>query len=256
MLRLLWTVALYQFRLLRRTPDRLLPLATVPLFAAAFLTIAHHAGRPDLAGTAVLGAAVIGIWSSALYVSGDIIETERWNGTLEGLVAAPAPLSVVVLARIATVTGISFLGLLESVVVAEVFFGLHIVVYHKALFAAALVCTWAAMAGTATIMSGLFVLARSIRAYQNSMSYPFYLLSGAVVPVALLPGWLQPLSKVVFLSWATDLLRSCLRPAPPDRVGLRVAVVLALGATALGTGIWMIERILRRLRELGTIGQV
>jgi ABC-2 type transport system permease protein len=254
MIRALWLVARYQLAFLRRTPDRLLPLATVPLFTAAFLAIAQHSGRRDLAGTVVLGAGLIGIWSSALYVSGDIIDMERVGGTLEPTVAAPAPLAVVVLARIGTVTAVSFLGLLEGAAVAVVFFGQRIVVYHVAALVAALLCTWVAMAGTATLMSALFVLARSARTFQNSLSYPFYLLSGAVVPVALLPGWLQPLSNVVFLSWAAELMRACLRPEPPAYALPRMAAIVGLGAVGFGLGMWSINVILRRLRHLGTLG--
>jgi ABC-2 type transport system permease protein len=253
-IRLLGAISRYQLVVLRRTPDRLLPLATVPLFTAAFLAITQHAGRADLAVNAVLGAALIGIWSSALYVSGDIIEIERAGGTLEGHVAAPAPFTLVVLARIGTVTAVSFLGLAESVLVARVFFGVHTTVHHQALFAVTLACTWAAMASTATIMSGLFVLARSVRTFQNSFSYPFYLLSGAVVPIVLLPGWLQPLSKIVFLSWAADLLRECLSPAPARDAAWQVATVIALAAAGLGAGLWSISAILRRLRWRGTVG--
>jgi ABC-2 type transport system permease protein len=253
-IRLVLAISRYQLVVLRRTPDRLLPLATVPLFTAAFLAITQHAGRADLAVNGVLGAALIGIWTSALYVSGDIIEMERASGTLEGHVAAPASFTLVVLARIGTVTAVSFLGLAESVLVAWVFYGLPTTVYHKALFAVTLVCTWAAMACTATIMSGLFVLARSVRTLQNSFSYPFYLLSGAVVPITLLPGWLQPLSRIVFLSWAADLLRECLRPGPTPRAIWQVVAVMALAAGGLAAGMWSISTILRRLRSLGTVG--
>lgn len=254
MIRLLWAVARYQFVVLRRTPDRLLPLATVPLFTAAFLAITQHAGRPDLAANAVLGAALIGMWSSALYVSGDIIETERAGGTLEGHVAAPGPFAVVILARIGTITAVSFFGLIESVLVAWAFFGLPTTVHHWALFAVTLLCTWAAMASTATIMSGMFVLARSARTFQNSFSYPFYLLSGAVVPIALLPGWLQPVAKIVFLSWAADLLRESLRPEPAPGAPWQLAAVIVLGGMGLVAGLWLISTILRRLRGQGAVG--
>jgi ABC-2 type transport system permease protein len=246
----------YQLKTLWRTPDRMLPLAMVPLFTAAFLTIMTNSGRRDLAASAVIGASIIGIWSSAVYIAGDVIEDERWLGTLEDIVASPAPLSAVVLGRIGTVTAVSFIGLLESTLVAKYCYGLQIHVYHKVLFAATLLCAWAAMAGTALIMSGLFVLTRSIRTFQNSLTYPFYLLSGAVAPVSLLPGWLRPFSKAVFLSWAADLLRVCMRPGPAHGVVPRLCVILALGGVGLGFGLWSITLILRRIRHLGTIGLV
>ena len=47
---------------------------------------------------AALGAAVYGIWSSTLFGSGGAIQWQRWQGTLELLVAAPAPFFLVVAA--------------------------------------------------------------------------------------------------------------------------------------------------------------
>ena len=37
----------------------------------------------------------MGTWSSTLFGSGGMIQWERWQGTLEMLVAAPAPFLVV-----------------------------------------------------------------------------------------------------------------------------------------------------------------
>ena len=255
MIRLCWRSARYQVLFLRRQPGNLLPLVNIPLFTAAFLAITQHARRSDLAAYAVIGSGVIGIWSTSLYVSGEIIESERWLGTLEGIVATPAPLPIVVLGRIAAVTGISFIGLGESALVAWACFGVRITVYHPVLFACTLASAALAMIGTATVMSGLFVLARSVRTFQNSLSYPFYLLSGAVVPVALLPVWVRPLSRVVFLSWVSDLLRDSMRPGVAQRPGPRLGMVLALGAVGFAVGFWAINRILHRMRHLGVVGQ-
>lgn len=244
----------FQLQVLRRSPDYLMSLVTIPLLAVAFLAIMRHGGREDLAPYAILGSAMMTVWATALFVSGELIESERRGGTLEGVLAAPAPFPVLILGRIATVTVVSFLGLAESQLVAWLFFGIVVPVPHPGLFLVTLLCTAFSMVGTASIMAAVFVLARSPRIFQNSLSYPFYLLGGAVVPSALLPAWLQPVSKLVFLSWATDLLRDCLRPADPERVPFRLAVVLGLGAVSFAVGIWLTGRIVNRLRGTGAVG--
>jgi ABC-2 type transport system permease protein len=110
-----------------------------------------------------------------------------------------------------------------------------------------------AIAGTATAMSAVFVLARTARTFQNTLSYPIFLLSGAFVPVDLLPGWLQPLSRLVFLSWGTDLLRDSISPQAVPSVAARLAVVLGLGAGAFIGGMAMLDKFLDRVRALGTL---
>ena len=43
-----------------------------------------------------LGAGMMGIWSSTLFGSGGAIQWQRWQGTLELLVAAPPPFLLVI----------------------------------------------------------------------------------------------------------------------------------------------------------------
>jgi ABC-2 type transport system permease protein len=249
----LLAAARFELATLRHSPGDLMALLNAPLFTVMFLAITRHAGRDDLAGYAVLAPAVITVWSMGLLVSGELIDTERANGTLEAMVATPTPLPVVVFGRVAVVTAVSLLSVGESWLVARLGFGVSVPVRHPAAGAATLLCMAVAMAGTATAMAGTFVLARSARTFQNSLSYPFYVLGGALVPVALLPGWLQPVSRAVFLSWATDLLRDCLAaPAVPHLLP-RLAAVLGLGAAGYLAGFAMLARILDRVRRTGTL---
>ncbi|MCC8251535.1 ABC transporter permease [Saccharothrix luteola] len=252
MIRIFCTAVWFQALMLRRLAD-LTALVNAPMFTLALLAIMTNAGRLDLAPYAVIGSTVIAVWSMAMLVSGDIIDSERENGTLEALIGTPAPLAVVVLGRTATVTAISMLSLLESLFVAQLAFGVVVDVKHIGVLVATLAATVVAMTGTATAMAGVFVLARSARTFQNSLSYPFYLLSGAVVPAPLLPLWLQPVTKVVFLSWSTDLIRDCLKESPvPDAAG-RLAMVLLLGLVGYVGGVWMLARILHRVRTTGQV---
>lgn len=244
----------FELATLRSSPADLMVLLTLPLYTVMFLAITRHAGRADLASYAVLAPAVIAVWSMGLFVSGELIDSERWYGTLEALVATPAPLPVVILGRVATVTAVSLLSVVESWLVARLGFGVAVGVPHPAVFVASLACTGLAMAGTATAMSATFVLARSARTFQNSLSYPFYVLGGALVPVHLLPGWLRPLCRVVFLSWSTDLMRDSLTAPPVGQVAARLAAVLGLGLAGYLAGFAMLDRILRRVRAAGTLG--
>ncbi|MBB5801680.1 ABC-2 type transport system permease protein [Saccharothrix ecbatanensis] len=228
-------------------------LVATPLFTLALVAIMVHSGRADLAPYAVVGATVIAVWQMAINESGDIIDADRGQGTLEALISTPAPLSLVVLGRTTTITVISLLSLVESVVVARLTFGVVVDVHHVGLFAATLALTAVAMAMTASALAGVFVLSRSARTFQNALSYPFYLLSGAVVPAPLLPEWLQPITKVIFLSWSTDLIRDCLRPGAVPNAPARLAVVAGLGLAAMVVGVWVLRRILQRVRTTGAV---
>jgi ABC-2 type transport system permease protein len=220
------------------------------------LSISEHAGRRDLAAYAVLAPVLMALWDMALLIAGDVISRERSWGTLEALVATPARLAVVVLGRIAAVTAVSLLSFAEAWLVARLAFGVSLTVQHGRIFALCLLASAFAMAGTATLMSALFVLAPSARLMQNTLTYPFYLLAGVVVPVSLLPEWVRPLSDAVFLSWSADLLRRSLAPGPVDDAGRSLAVIAALGLAGLLAGVLAVNRTLRRARADGTLSEV
>src|SRR5690242_2945419 len=102
-------------------------------------------------------------------------------------------------------------------------------------------------------MAGLFVIARSAATFSNSASYPFYVLGGILVPVALLPGWIQPVSTVVFLSWSSSLLRKSLSPAPVSGLALGLSMIVVLGLAALALATLMMVRIQHRVRRTGEL---
>lgn len=131
--------------------------------------------------------------------------------------------------------------------------GAPVAVAHPVLLVATVAVSAAAMTGTATLMAAVFVLTRSARTFQNSLSYPFYLLGGVLVPVALLPEWVQAPARLVFLSWTSDLVRDCLAAGPVRAAGLRLLVVAVLGGIGLALGRRALTGAVTRLRSTGTV---
>jgi ABC-2 type transport system permease protein len=243
-----------QLQFLRAYPDAVIPFFTAPMFTVIFMMIFRHAGRTDLTAYAAIAPVFIALWWLALFNSGWTITIERWNGTLEMLVAAPSSFAAIILGRITATTLIGVVSFAETWAVARLFFGTAVVVHHPIAFAVTVVVTLAAMAGTAVAMASLFVLARNAVTFSNSASYPFYVLGGILVPVSLLPHWVRPLSAVVFLSWSADLLRASLRTAPMHEAVLRLGMVALLGACGFTVGAFALRVILRRVRGTGELG--
>lgn len=242
-----------QLRFLRAYPDAAIPFFTAPMFTVIFTMIFRHAGRDDLTAYAAIAPVFIALWWLALFNSGWTISTERWNGTLEMLVAAPSSFVATILGRITTTTLIGVVSFVETWVVARVFFGTAVTVHHVLVFALTVVATLLAMAGTATAFSSLFVLARNAVTFSNSASFPFYVLGGILVPVSVLPHWVRPLSSIVFLSWSADLLRASLRPAAVHDAAFRLGMILLLGVCGFAVGVWSMRVILRRVRATGEL---
>jgi ABC-2 type transport system permease protein len=245
----------FQLRQVLRSPDTVQVCVTSPLYTVVLLAIAEYGGRGDLAPYGVVAPTLMALWTMALYVAGQMITEERILGTLEGLVAAPAPMSLLVIGRMSAVTVVGLVAFVEAWLVAGLGFHHWIAPDHPVVFLVSIVVAGLATAGTASILSPLFVLVPNARTIQNTLSYPFYLLGGVMVPVALLPVWLQPLSRLVFLSWAADLLRDSFDPAPVAWFGPRLLALAALGAVGFGIGTALLTAVLNRVRRTGTLAE-
>lgn len=243
-----------QLRILRTDASQIQTLAMVPLFTVIFVQIVRYADRNDLTGYAVLAPVLIAIWALALQSSGEVIDDDRWQGIVDLAVASPTPFPVIVLGRVFAVTLVSLFAFVEVWLVSWVVFGVFVDVEHPFLFALTVLVTAFAAAGTATIMASLFIVTRSARTFQNSLSWPFYVLGGVLVPVSFLPDWLEALSAIVFLSWSADLLRACLEPEAVNAAAARLAVIVLLGVVGFAIGFALLARMLNQARRNATLG--
>lgn len=246
----------FQGRLVLTHRDYLIDLVRTPLLAAVFLLLVRHNDRPDLLAYGLLAPVLMGMWSMAMLISGEVVDSDRWLGTLELQIAAPADFARVVLSRVWVTTAISLLTVVEVGAVAFLGFGIVPDVPHPFVFLVGLLATAVATAGSATLMAALFVATRTARTFQNSLSYPVLLLGGVFTPLDRLPEWTHPIGRLLYLSWSSDLLRDALDPAPVTSASAawRTGVVLGLGLlTGIG-GRLLLGRVVRLVRETGTVG--
>jgi hypothetical protein len=99
----------------RNNPNMLIPLVTGPLFTTIFSMVLRHGGRQDLSGYAVIAPFYMSLWWFALFNGGWVIQTERWQGTVDYLIAAPVSFASVVVGRISTTMIAGAGGVVRSV---------------------------------------------------------------------------------------------------------------------------------------------
>ncbi|WP_433235428.1 ABC transporter permease [Actinomadura nitritigenes] len=250
--RLVWHAVRLQAALSRRSPEHALVLLIAPMQTTTMLTLTLTAHRADVVANAVLAPGLIGLWVASLDYAGRIVTEDRWAGRFPALVAAPVPFGLVVAGRVATVVLVGSAAFAESWLVAALGFGRRLTVAEPGTFAVAAAVTCLATIGTATLLSAVFVVSRARDVLQNSLGYPFYILGGILVPVAALPGWLHPFSRVVFLSWSADLLRGAVH-GDTDGWPRAVLAVLGLSAASMAAGLWLTRRYVDRMRREGTV---
>ena len=242
-----------ELRIVRAAPDALIPLVTAPLFALIFLSIVRQSGRPDLQPDALMAPVLMTLWWIALQNAGNMITGDRWQALLEPLLATPANLASVLLGRITALMCLGLVSFLEVWVVGEFVFGVSIPFEHPAALGATLLVTVFATAGTSVAFAAVFVLTRNAYTFTNSLSYPLLLISGVYYSIEILPGWMQPVSSGVFMSWSADLLRASLKPPPIDDLWQRIGTVVLLGAISFVIGRAILFHVMRRMRAKGEL---
>jgi ABC-2 type transport system permease protein len=242
-----------QLRMLRAHPDALIPLFTAPLFAIIFLTIVRHGGRDDLQPDALMAPVLMTLWWFALFQGGNLVTEDRWAGVLEWVLAVPVGFASVILGRIAAIMCFGLVGFFEVWGIGEAIFGVGIPFEHPLALALTLVATIFAMSGTAVAFAALFVMTRNAYTFTNSASFPFYVLGGVFVPIAILPGWIRPVSSAIFMSWSADLLRASLKPAGIHDFWGRLGMVLLLGTVSFALGRLTLTFVLRKMRVSGEL---
>jgi ABC-2 type transport system permease protein len=240
-----------EFRIVRANPDALIPLVTAPLFAIIFLTIVRNSGRHDLEADALMAPVLMTLWWLALQHAGAMISGDRWQALLEPAIASPTGLAGVLLGRISFLMVMGLFSFVEVWAVGVLMFGVNLSFEHPLALSLTLAASAFATAGTAVAFAGLFVLTRNAHMFANPLSYPFYVLGGVLVPVSLLPSWIQPLSSWIYMSWSADLLRASFRAQPVDGLGYRIGMVVVIGAASFAVGRSVLAVVLHRMRIRG-----
>lgn len=255
-MRAAWTAFRVQLSMVFRTPNYWMTQVTTIPQVVLFLSVVDAFDRPDLTTNALLAPILMTMWSTSLWTGGSVITGDRWLGLLETHTAAPKSYGLVVFARVSAVVMLSLLVVPITLLTGIATYGVDVRVLHPALLAVVFLVTAGAVTATGIIFSSMSILSRAANTFQSSASYPFLLLGGVFVPLDLLPEWVQPIGRLVFLSWSSDLIRDAVAATEVEDVLLRLGVIFGLGLGALLAGQGLVKVILDKVRLSGEISTV
>ncbi len=222
-----------------------------PLFFAtvAFLMYRISADDRTLLYAAV-GASVMGVWSSVSTSGSGVVQRERWQGTLELLVAAPVPMPLVLLPITVAMATIGLASMVVTLLWGRFLFGIEVSVAYPLLFLLSLPVTVVSVGAVGFLLSVTVVRYRSAWALGSSLELPVWLVCGFLVPIGILPDWVRPLSWLLAPTWGVQAIReSALGGNPLPELGL----CLLIGAGYLGLGVLAAESVLRSARQNATL---
>jgi ABC-2 type transport system permease protein len=188
-------------------PQWVIPNIIAPfVFTTVALTLFSNSTGP-FGLYAVLGGGMMGMWGNTIYSSGYAIEFEKWQGTLEEVIAAPSKLMHVITGRAISNALFGLTNMLAVLLIAGVGFRVPLGIANPLLFSVSLVLTLLSVSALGLIFASAFVLSRSAQALTNGLETPLYIVSGSMFPIALLPFWIHPAAYILGPTWGVDAIR-------------------------------------------------
>jgi ABC-2 type transport system permease protein len=212
-------------------------VVSITFWPIIYATIAYYMfgaeSDPDVLLTASLGATVMAIWSSVAFSAGGAIELQRQLGTLELLVAAPIPFGAVLAPITIATSAIGIYALAATLLWGRLLFGIPLHFEHPVLLALSLPVAIVAIGMLGLILASTLVFYRAALFLGYSFEYPVWLVTGLLIPLSVLPGWVAPLSWLLAPTWGMRAIReSTVGGSPLSALAMCVALSACYAAIA------------------------
>jgi len=228
------------------------PIAQIGFFAFLSIYLQYPASVTQYI---VIGNAIQSMSFSAVFAVANITSQDKWQGTLPSTMVTPAN-------RVALFIGRAWFQVLLSAMIAAagllyaaVIFGVSFASADFAGIAVVVLLTSIAMISFGLLISAVGLYMRTALIVANIFLFVTLLLSGVNFPVSVLPGWLQPVSWVIPLTYGTEAVRMAIAGASFSALlpvlgweALDGLVVLVVGY-ALFTGFESLSRRTGRFEE-------
>jgi len=253
-LRLLWVGLAFSVKELTRSGLFVFTSVIEPLIFATLTYYLFNAGsRPETVIYSALGAGMMGIWTSTLFASGGAISWQRWQGTLELLVASPPPFLLVIFPLTLGSATIGLYSLTATLAWERLVFGLPFDPVHIFQFVLAVPTLIFGLGALGLVIATSFVLYRNANALSNMLEFPVWLATGVIVPLSLLPGWTSWIGWTLAPTWGFRAMR---RSVFGGDVWPALGMTLALSAVYFVIAAVLMEIFERRARERATLSLV
>lgn len=219
-----------------------------PLFFATTIFLMFRAGDKGTRAllSAAVGASVMGIWASTSTTAGAALQSERRQGTLELLVATPAPFGLVIAPLTLSMATVGAYSLTATLLWGRFVFGIPLDIASPGAFVVGVLATVLSVGLLGFLLAVSSVRYRSAWALGSALEMPVWLIGGFVVPLSAFPDWVRPLSWLLAPSWGMNAIRHATFGGRwwPD-----VLVCLVLGAGYAVLGALLAERLVRSARQ-------
>jgi ABC-2 type transport system permease protein len=223
------------FKMLSRSPFDIWVVVASPLIFATLAYFLFQNGHGQSLLVAAIASGVMGIWSSTTAQGAGALQSQRRLGILELLVASPTPFWAVLLPISVAISAIGVYSLVVGLLYVRVFYGVAIEVHDWIAFIASIPAAIGAIGSLGFLFASVLVRYRSAFMLGNLFEWPVWMISGLLIPVAVLPGWLQPVSWLFAPTWGMRALRHATLGTGSPWADIGVCAALSVGYLLAGS---------------------
>jgi len=235
-------------------PLWIMQLFFMSLFQIAFFAyVATYVKNPEVGVSyVVVGNALQSIAAVSVFAVCNITGEEKNQGTLQGIMVSPGNRFSIFVGR----AMFQIVNGLATVVIAFFYaaFLFNVDFSHADLIALALVClvTTFAMTGLGLLLSSVGLYLRTSMIIANIFLFIGLLLCGVNFPISYLPGWIQPVSYLIPMTYGTDAARMAISGSNTLDIGGLLLLELLVGFALIVIGYLMFLGFERLSRSRGT----
>jgi ABC-2 type transport system permease protein len=235
-----------------RNPFFLFIVICTPVIYATMAYFLFRRGQePTTLVAAAVGSALMGIWSLTTTAAAAALQRQRRLGILELLVASPTPFWATFLPITIAIATIGIYSLGTGLLYVRLLFGVPVSVQDWPAFIVAIPPTILSIGLLGFLMGSAFVRFRSAWMIGNLFEFPVWTICGFLIPLALLPNWVEPVAWALAPTWGMNALRNAALggSAWPD-----IAMCTVLSVVYALIGGLLLKAFLRLARERATLG--
>jgi ABC-2 type transport system permease protein len=198
---------LLHFKQETRNPFFLWIVIDTPLiYATMTYFLFRRSDDPSTLVAAAVGTGLMGAWSLVTTAAAASLHRQRRVGVLELLVASPTPFWAVALPITTAIAAIGMYSVAVGLLYVRLLFGVPVSIEDPVAFVVALVPATISIGMLGFLLAAAFVRYRAAWAVGNLFEFPVWTVCGFLIPLAFLPGWVEPLSWILSPTWAVSAL--------------------------------------------------
>lgn len=220
----------------------------------AMATFVHLTGTTDYVTFLVTGTTFWMWFNIMLWGLGGSFRAEQMRGTLEGNWLAPLPKTFLALGVFLAEATMGLFQLVISMVTIALVYGVRLTGSPWALLSLVLLSI-PSIYGTGLIFGSLVLIAKEVNGLIFFVRGLITVFCGVTYPIAVLPIWMQSISRVIPLTYSVSGVRLVLAGGGFAAVSGELRFLAVSGALLMALGLFAYDLVQRRMLQTGTLGQ-